>query len=126
MIWEKIFANYKLACYTLYKWHTETKMDSTVSLNEFNESIFFNTLIENGFLNNEERAFDFFDRVLIHCYVMPIGYNTYRSYCDNKINMIVCNEFTSRQEATERTLENAFNFLQERELGRKKLKSATQ
>ncbi len=128
MKWELIFSNYKLACYYLYKWYMETKKNSdtnTVPLHEFNEGAFFNALIEKGYLNNEERTFEFFDYVLIYCYVMPLEQKTFRASSQSNSRVIVCNDCFTRQEAAIRALENAFILLQERELGRKKLKAAT-
>lgn len=120
MKWGYIFENYILACYEMYKWSVGHEI--AAPFNDFNERIFYNVLLEHGFLENEEKALSFFDDSFIWCYIMPIGIKRFKSFAQSEMRTIICHDHPTRKEAAISTLENAFSLLHERELENKKSK----
>jgi hypothetical protein len=123
MRWGFIFENYILACYELYKW--SVGHENAVPFNDFNERFFYNSLLDKGFLNNEEKALEFFDDMFICCHITPIGIKRFKSFAQSELRTIICLDHTSRREAAISTLENAFFLLHERELDNKKIKTVS-
>lgn len=88
--------------------------DKAVSFNEFDDKAFYNSLIEKGYMNNEERCFEFFDIVMIYCEIKPISYLRLSSIVTSEYRVVRCNDYNNRTEVTLKTLENAFELLHER------------
>lgn len=113
MNWSSIFEKYKNACYYMYKWITGE--DYQIDISKFTERLFFSVLLEKGYLNNEERALEFFDAIFIICYVAPIGINRFKSYSESEYTTIICSDWRDRRSASIKTIENCFFLLEERE-----------
>lgn len=108
--WSDIFKEHKPACYEFYKWVSK----NPDYLYNFNEPIFFDMLISNGYMGNMERVFEFFDAAYIRCYVAPISYKYFTGHSMSEYRTIKCHDFTSRREAVSRVIENGFDLLDER------------
>ena len=112
MKWGMIFENYILACYEMYRWIVGAEKAAPFS--EFDERMFYNSLIEKGYMNNEERVLEFFDIALIECYILPLAFKCFKSVASSEYRMMICNDHPNRREAALKTLENAFDLLHER------------
>lgn len=123
MKWGLIFEKYTFACYEMYKWIVGEA--ESVSFEEFDERIFHISILNKGYFNNEERAFEFFDCAYITCYVLPLGFNKFTYVAESEYRKIIGNSCTSRREASIINLGNAFDLLEEREIELKKIKSTT-
>ena len=120
MNWDKAFENYRISCYEIYKWIVGES--NAIAFPEFTNRLFQKSITEKGYLENEERALEFFDKAFIICYIIPIGFNRFQSEVESEYRKIVCNDWESRREATLSVLENALDLLQEREIEHRKHK----
>jgi hypothetical protein len=119
MNWGYIFENYIIACYEFYKW---TKgEEECLPFEKFNERLFYDALINSGFIENHENILIFFDELFIWCYVAPLGIKSFRSCAESELRKIICHDHPTRKEALIQTIENAFFLLNERELEKKKI-----
>lgn len=113
MDWSRIFYNYKLASYEMYMWIIGSK---SVNYKFFTEELFTESLKEKGYFENEEKAFEFFDAAFIWCHVMPIGISKFKSVAESEYRQILSSDWTSRRETSLKTLESAFELLEERKI----------
>lgn len=110
--WAIVFNENRRACYELYKWWNHPK--PTIQYANFLYGHFLDMLIRSGYIEINERIFEFFDSIYIRCYVVPTGLRYFSGCCESEHRTIKCHDYDSRHEAVKRVIENAFDLLGER------------